>query len=315
MTDVLVVGELNADLIFNNLNSPPTMGKEVLAQEMTLVMGSSSAIFACNLSSIGASVAFIGKLGDDMLGKLVLDSLEERKVNTQLIMQSKNWQTGISVATCAGNDREMVTYAGAMEELAEKDITDEMLKSAKHLHVSSIFLQPKLIPGIIELFSRAKKLGLTTSLDPQFDPAEQWDLDLTKLLPVVDIFLPNHSEILGFSHQDDMQKAIAMVKEHANYLVVKDGERGAWLHHDGQLISQTAFLNESVVDVIGAGDSFDAGFIYRFLQKKPAAECLKFATAMGALNTTGAGGTGAFEEGRSAIQHKIQERFLKDFEL
>jgi len=310
MPDVLVVGELNADLIFNELESPPALGKEVLARQMTLTMGSSSAIFACNLSSMGASVSFAGKLGKDMLARLILDSLQDRGVDTSNVLQSADWSTGVSVATCSGNDRTMVTFAGAMEELSEEDISDEMLRSVKHLHVSSIFLQPKLKPGITRLFARAKKLGLTTSLDPQFDPSERWDLPLADLLPLVDVFLPNRSEIQGFSRKSELPDAIKAVSPFANYLVVKDGENGAWLQTRDGLMFQQAFRNEQVADVIGAGDSFDAGFIFKFIQNKKPLDCLRFATLMGALNTTGAGGTGAFAGGMTGIRERIAA-FLK----
>jgi sugar/nucleoside kinase (ribokinase family) len=249
-----------------------------------------------------------------MLAKLILDSLAERGVDTSYIIQSNTLQTGISVATCKGNDRTMVTYPGAMEALSEADISDGMLASAKHLHVSSIFLQPKLVPGIVQLFSRAKQLGLTTSLDPQFDPAEQWALDLPQLLPLVDVFLPNRSELLGFSQKTDLIDAIAQLKPFARMLVVKDGEQGAWLEHGNNLIFQTAYFNKQVVDAIGAGDSFDAGFIHHFLQQKKPADCLAFAALMGALNTTGAGGTQAFSGGLQAIRQRAKLLLGEDFE-
>lgn len=310
MQKVLVVGELNADLILNNLDSPPTLGKEVLAQQMTLTMGSSSAIFACNLSSIGTKVSFVGKLGDDMLAKLILKSLKEKDVDTTYIMQSKAWQTGVSVATCIHDDREMVTYAGAMKELSQNDISDEMLDSANHLHVSSVFLQPKLRPGIIKLFKRAKDKGLTTSLDPQFDPAEKWDINLKELLPHVDVFLPNRSELLGFTQQTEIEKGLETLKPFANILVMKDGAKGAWIQTKEGVIYHRAFLNKNVIDVIGAGDSFDAGFIHQFLQKKSLEECIRQASIMGALNTTANGGTEAFDGGINNINQRI-ENYLK----
>lgn len=314
MPDVLVVGELNADLILNELESAPALGKEVLARQMTLTMGSSSAIFACNLSSMGVPVRFAGKLGQDMLARLILDSLSERGVDTRYIMQSNHWQTGVSVATCTADDRTMVTYPGAMEELTEADITDEMLQSASHLHLSSIFLQPGLRPGIVRLFSRAKALGMTTSLDPQFDPAEKWDLPLAELLPLVDVFLPNRSEIQGFSRKFELHEAIRDIAPMANYLVVKDGDKGAWMQFGDELHFHQAFRNEQVADVIGAGDSFDAGFIARFIRGEQPRECLRFATLMGALNTTGAGGTAAFAGGMGAIRERAAALFKVDLE-
>ena len=78
----------------------------------------------------------------------------------------------------------MVTYPGAMNELKQNDITDEMLKQSQHLHVSSVFLQPALKPGLVDLFKRAKKFGLTTSLDPQWDPCRKMGLRLGKFIAI-----------------------------------------------------------------------------------------------------------------------------------
>jgi sugar/nucleoside kinase (ribokinase family) len=309
MHDVLVVGELNADLILNRLQSPPTMGKEVIASEMDLVMGSSSAIFACNLSSMGANVAFAGLLGKDILAELVMNTLKGQKVDTSNIIQSDDWVTGISVALVEGNDRIMVTHPGGMEKLTQEQITDEMLLSVKHLHVSSVFLQPALKKGIVNLFARAKKLGLTTSMDPQFDPSEKWDIDLHTLLPYVDIFLPNVSELEGFTGEKEPMKALRGLKDFSNIVVLKDGEHGAFLLSEGKLIHQPAYLNKDVVDIIGAGDSFDAGFIKSHLAGKDASECLNHAMMMGAVNTTGAGGTGAFEKGMEAVRKVLKEKW------
>jgi sugar/nucleoside kinase (ribokinase family) len=80
--DAIVVGELNVDLILNQIDTFPQLGKEILAKGMTLTLGSSSAIFASNLSSLGARVAFIGKIGKDTFGGLVLQQLQEKRVDT-----------------------------------------------------------------------------------------------------------------------------------------------------------------------------------------------------------------------------------------
>jgi len=309
MSKVLVVGELNADLILNQLESGPEMGKEVIAREMTLTMGSSSAIFACNLSSLGQQVMCCGKLGKDLLAKLVLDTLEERGVDTRFVMQDEKLETGISVAIVQGNDRIMVTNPGAMELLSQEDVTDGMLSGAGHLHVSSVFLQPALKRGIVDLMSRAKKAGLTTSIDPQFDPAERWDLDLPTLLPLVDVFLPNRSELFGFTGITDPEEALESLSPFANTVVMKDGENGAFMWHQGSMEFQASYLNRHVVDIIGAGDSFDAGFLSGFVRGKNVHWCLDHAMLMGAVNTTGPGGTGAFEKGMDHIRQLVMERW------
>ncbi len=306
--EVLVVGELNVDLILNKIDSFPEMGKEKLADEMTLTLGSSSAIFASNLSSLGVKVGFIGKIGKDSFGDLVLKSLKEKDVNTDFIISDNNLKTGATIVLNYDEDRAMVTHPGAMEELTIDDISSEQIKSAKHLHISSIFLQPKIKDSIIDLLVKAKKAGLTTSLDPQWDPNEKWDIDLRKLLPFIDVFLPNETEIAHLTNEPDTEKSLKMLAPFANLIVVKMGSKGSALLRNGNISIQPAYLNENVVDAIGAGDSFDAGFISKFVHGESPIECQRFGNLCGAINTTAAGGTGAFSD-----YGKMKESSLKNF--
>lgn len=292
--DVVVVGELNVDLILNQIDQFPQVGKEVLAGKMNLTLGSSSAIFASNLCTLGASTSFIGKIGQDSFGDLVIDSLSTRGVDTRNIIRDETLQTGATIVLNFGEDRAMVTHPGAMEQLTLADVQDHVLKSARHLHMSSIFLQPGLIDQLETLFKNAKKLGLTTSIDPQWDPAERWAVDLEALLSYVDVFMPNAGELMAFTKTSNLQSGIEVLKPYANILVVKDGRAGAYGWQSGELIHQPPFLNEQVVDSIGAGDSFDAGFISMFIQGKTLQECLSYGALSGAVNTTRPGGTTAF---------------------
>jgi sugar/nucleoside kinase (ribokinase family) len=294
--DVIVAGELNIDLIFNKIEMFPETGKEVLAGQMILTLGSSSAIFSSNLSSMGSKVAFAGMIGQDIFGEYILKSLEEKGVNTRFLLKNSELNTGATVVINQMEDRAMITYPGAMNDLTADDISGDMLASAGHLHVSSVFLQPGLRKGIVKLMQSAKKYGLTTSLDTQWDPEEKWTLPLEVLLPLVDVFLPNMQEFLNLSHSATLTEGIEKMATHLNILVVKNGSKGSLLWHKGRLVNRPAFHNPDVADCIGAGDSFDAGFIHRFIQGDPLEDCLRFATLMGAINTTKPGGTTAFSD-------------------
>ncbi len=293
--DVLVVGELNVDIILNDIQGFPQIGKEIISREMNTTLGSSSAIFASNLSSLNSAVAFIGKIGADNFSQLVLESLEKKGVNTDLIICSESYKTGLTVVMNFGLDRANVTFPGAMELLVGAEITDAMLRQAKHLHVSSIFMQPGLKPDLSNLFQRAKKLNLTTSMDPQWDPSEKWEIDLPQLLPYVDVFMPNVEEFKQLTKCNDLESGLKKIKGYSNTVVIKDGEKGAHLWNNERLLFKPAFLNTQVVDCIGAGDSFDAGFISEFVGGKTWERCLEIGNLTGALNTTAYGGTTAFE--------------------
>ena len=294
--DVIVVGELNVDIILNRIDRFPEIGKEILAGSLDLTLGSSSAIFASNLSSLGSRVAFVGKIGRDGFASTVLESLRLKKVETSWIIQSESLNTGATIVLNFDQDRAMVTYPGAMEDLKLEDIDLKFLSSACHLHFSSIFLQPGIRNDLPLLFSKAKSLGLTTSLDPQWDPAEKWDVNLEELLPQLDIFMPNLTEFMMLTGTSSLGEGIKHIKQFAPelILVVKNGADGAFAWNGGEIIHQPAFLNDNVVDCIGAGDSFNAGFIRKFTSGASLAECLEYGALTGAVSTTKAGGTGAF---------------------
>ena len=146
-----------------------------------------------------------------------------------------------------------------------------------------------------KLFKRAKELGLTTSMDPQWDPGENWNIDLENLLPYIDIFMPNLVEFISITGTDRLSQGIEKIKGYSNYIVIKDGVKGAHLWENGKLTTKPAYLNNDVADCIGAGDSFDAGFISEFIQGSSLERCTEVGNIMGAVNTVEPGGTTAFK--------------------
>jgi len=308
--DVIVVGELNVDIILNRIDRFPEMGKEILAGSLDMTLGSSSAIFASNLSSLGSKVSFLGKIGKDGFASTVLNSLQSKGVDASYIIQSQTLNTGATVVLNFDQDRAMITYPGAMEDLKIEDINFDFITTARHLHFSSIFLQPGIRYDLPKLFKKAKSLGLTTSLDPQWDPAEKWEVNLEDLLPQLDVFMPNRAEFLLITSSKTLEEGIEKVRKFAPELtvIVKDGTNGAFGWNAAEYIYQPAFLNEKPADCIGAGDSFNAGFIFKFIQGSALKQCLETGALTGAVSTTKAGGTSAFGDIKS-----IRELALKHF--
>lgn len=283
------------DLILNQVESFPEVGKEKLAGDMVLTLGSSSAIFASNLSALGMRVSFIGKTGNDTFGRFCKARLNEKGVDTSMLIQNDQLKTGATVVLNFGEDRANITYQGAMTDLGINDITREILKSASHLHFSSYFLQPGFKNQLESLFKMAKEEGLTTSLDVQWDPAEKWDFDFRKVLPFTDIFLPNETELLNLTGKDSIDTALNELEGYGKLIGVKKGRQGSLLRYNKTTVDAKSFLNNEVVDAIGAGDSFNAGFILKFIQGFPAEHCQRFGNLIGAISTTKAGGTTAFK--------------------
>lgn len=294
--DVIVVGELNVDLIMNELDRFPEVGKEILARKMTLTLGSSAAIFASNISSLGARVAFLGKIGKDKFGEVVLESLQNSNVDVSMIKKDEQCGTGATIILNVEEDRANTTYPGAMDLLTIDDISPADLGRAKHLHFSSFFLQPGMRDSVGKLFRTAQDMGLTTSFDMQWDPEEGWELDIEDILPHVNVFLPNEKELMCLSGKNDLEEAIQYIHKYSDVLVIKRGNLGSKVMHGEELRDLPAYLNKRVVDAIGAGDSFNAGFIYKYILGFPIPDCQQYGNLTGAVSTTAAGGTAAFQD-------------------
>jgi sugar/nucleoside kinase (ribokinase family) len=294
--DVIVVGELNVDLIMNELDRFPEVGKEILARKMTLTLGSSAAIFASNISSLGARVAFLGKIGKDKFGEVVLESLQNSHVDVSMIKRDEHCGTGATIILNVEEDRANTTYPGAMDLLTINDISPADLSRAKHLHFSSFFLQPGMRDSVGKLFRIAQDLGLTTSFDMQWDPEEEWELDIEDILPHVNVFLPNEKELMYLSGKNDLDEAIQYIHKYSNVLAIKRGNQGSMVIHGEELWDLPAYLNKNVVDAIGAGDSFNAGFIYKYILGFPIPDCQQYGNLTGAVSTTAAGGITAFQD-------------------
>lgn len=299
--DVVVVGELNVDLILDQIQGFPELGKEKIASAMTLTLGSSSAIFASNLSSLGARVGFIGKLGEDVLGDLVLTSLQKRNVDVGQIIVQGATGTGATVAMNYDHQRAMLTYKGAMDELRLAEVRWDYVQTARHLHLSSYFLQSGIKPDCAALFKRAKDLGLSTSLDTNWDPDERWDPELYEIFPYVDIFLPNEDEAMLIATCKTVEAALDKLAQHVKAVVIKLGKSGALAKQEGMIYKSNGF-KVAAVDAVGAGDSFDAGFIFKWLQGGDLHQCLHFGNMCGALSVTKAGGTAAFQSRKQIAQ-------------
>jgi sugar/nucleoside kinase (ribokinase family) len=289
--DLLVAGEINPDLILTGDVEPVFGQAEKLIDSADLEVGSSSAIFACGAARLGLKVAFAGVCGDDFFGRFMLAEMTKRGIDISHIVVDPALQTGLSVILNHGSDRAILTHPGCIAALRAEQIPDDLLKKSRHLHVASYFLQTALQPGLPDLFTRAHSLGLTTSLDPNWDPFGEWRR-LDALLRSVDVFLPNAAEAQALSGAPTVEAALDELGRICNTVAIKVGEQGAIAVRAGRHARVPA-LAVAVVDTIGAGDSFDAGFLYGWLKGWSLEESLGLGVACGSLSTRAAGGTAA----------------------
>lgn len=302
--DVSVIGELNLDLILYGLPPELILEREHLAKDLSITLGSSSAIFAHNLALLGNKVGFSACIGDDPFGEICVQRLSSSGVDTSHVRRLKGKTTGLTVILPQRKERYILTYPGTMYDMTDKELELGYVFNGKHLHLSSYFLQKGIRPHLIDVFRKAKEFGLTTSLDTNDDPEGRWSSDIQLLLRYVDVFLPNERELCKLAQTGDVEKAAETFSTKVRVLVVKRGSQGA-LARVGKEVFAAVPPMVDVVDPVGAGDTFDAGFIHQFIRGARVEECLKFANIVGALSVTRAGGTEAFCD----AQHR--EAFLR----
>jgi len=293
--DLSVVGELNLDLVLYGLPAEFELDREHLASDLRLTLGSSSAIFAHNFALLGNRAGFNSAIGEDPLGELCLSRLAESGADVSGVRKFPCKQTGLTVILPRPHKRYILTYPGVMAEMRFEDLDLNHILSARHLHLSSFFLQRALRPRVAELFRLAKQAGLTTSLDTNDDPENRWDRDVLDVLKFVDVLLPNESEACCLARRKDPSEALASLAESVPLVVMKRGEKGAIASRRGKLFTDTPQKTEPV-DTVGAGDSFDAGFLHQYIRGASLEACLRFGNLAGALSTTRQGGTEAFRE-------------------
>jgi sugar/nucleoside kinase (ribokinase family) len=302
--DVITFSDMCVDLILNGPDLTPQFGQvEKIIDDYTLEMGGSCNIFACQCAKLGLRTAVLGRVGDDSFGQLILQRLQAAGVDTRYVIVAPDKKTGLGVALCPPGDRAILTYLGSINALYPQDITDDILASTRHVHHGSFYLQSQLIAAIPDIFQRAHHFGASTSLDTNWDPQDCWSGNLDQILPHTNIFMPNDQEAVRIfeslakksnQHQHLVNNAGSSPAEHHNLgraaryfrklgvdcVTIKAGKQGAMVFTQDQTLHG---LVQPVTggDSIGAGDSFDGGFLAGWLGGSSLENCLQAGIACG----------------------------------
>ena len=294
--DVTIAGELNLDLIMYGLPDELPPERELLAKGMMLTLGGSSSILAHNLAALGSRVGFQSRIGDDDLGETALQRLQQSGVDVSHLRRVPGpVKTGLTVILQREAWRNMVTYSGTIEELTWDDLDFDYLADSRHFHFSSFYLQRGIRPRVPELFRKMKEAGLTTSLDTNDDPDDRWEGGLQDALRYVDVFLPNEREAQKAAGVSDLETAVKKLAKLVPLVVVKLGRAGAMAQRGSERFVSPSLTVEAV-DAVGAGDSFDAGFLHQYVRGADLPACLAAGNLAGAFSTTRPGGTEAFRD-------------------
>jgi len=295
--DITIVGETNLDLILYGLPEELELERELLGSGFKITLGGSSSILAHNLAILGTRVGFLSEVGDDEMADIALDRLSESGLDLSHIARRKGATTGVTLLLPHGKKRHILTYPGVMSQLSVVDLDMDYLTSSRHFHLSSLFLQTGLHRGLPQLFDDLKAKGLTISLDTNDDPADQWGGILEEVLDKIDILLPNEEELKKIAGTTSTEEALEKLSSRVKLIVVKCGSRGAIVQQGNQR-DWVAPVQVEAIDTIGAGDSFNAGFLSAYLQCLSPITAAAMGNITGALSTQCPGGTEAYRDKR-----------------
>lgn len=293
--DITIAGELNLDLILYGYPEDIPVERELLADDFRMTLGSSSAILAHNLAALGAKVGFATCTGNDDMGRIARARLAGRGVDLTCARTLDSTGTGVTIVLPHGNTRHMFTYPGTIASISLADLDMGYLTSAPHFHLSSLYLQRGLTADVPVLFERLKQAGLTMSLDTNDDPDDAWGYPLQEILPLVDVFLPNERELLRITGKNALNTALDDLSRTVRCIAVKRGARGSVVRTADEFVTADPVAVRPV-DTIGAGDSYNAGFLFAWLHGLSLAECARAGNTTGALSTLRPGGTEAFRD-------------------
>jgi sugar/nucleoside kinase (ribokinase family) len=289
MLDVLVAADLCLDLMLTGNVRPRFNQFEQLVDGYSLDLGGSANIFAAQFARLGGSAGLIGRVGDDPFGKFIVERLAQTGVDTSRVSIQPGLQTGLGLQLVEGNDRAMLTYTGSIDAVEPRDLPWDPAAICRHWHVASYFLMSRLRPHWREWLERCRAAGLTTSFDPNWDPADRWE-GVQELLPLIDLLFVNDAEACALTGTADAAEAGLRLASRGPLVAAKLGERGA-LAVAGERVWQAAPLPvPAIADTVGAGDNFDAGFLRAWLLRRDVPECLALGQRCAAASLSVPGG-------------------------
>ena len=290
---VWVVGNLTTDLIIHGVDQLPSWGQEVAGSSHRSVAAGQAAYLAFGLRQLDVSVALVGVVGEDVEGDAIRAQLAAAGIDTHAVKRTPLAPTAITVALVRSDGERAFASDFACQRLLDALAIKGHLPhiaGGRALCLVGLFNLPSLHPDdVLPIFERARAGGVPTALDTGWDPAG-WPAATVaatrRLLAQTDIFLPNLEEATALTGLDDAREAaIALEADGARIVCVKCAADGAVGRADGQT-ELVGALPVEVHDAVGAGDSFDAGFMRAHLDGLGLRDCMEFATATAASFVT-----------------------------
>lgn len=308
--NVLTVGDA---LITMN---PTTKGPFRYVTHFERRIGGAELNFAIGIARLGLSSKWISRLGKDEFGKVIYNFVRGEGIDVSDVKLMEGYSTSVNFKEIQEDGSGKTFYYRANSPiltLNPDDITDDVFKSVDIVHLTGVFLSidPKNKFIVKKVIEKAKEHNVTISFDPNIR-LKLWTIEearevFNEILPHVDILLTGLDEIKLITGEDSQEVLEDFAHQHnIQDLVIKDGGKGSMLYRDGTWTKEKAF-DVHVTDTVGAGDGFDAGYIYGYLHQYDPVELLTFANGIGALVTTVSGdneGLPYLEEAEAFVHNK-----------
>jgi sugar/nucleoside kinase (ribokinase family) len=285
-----LIGNFCIDLIIRGVPHMPAWGQEVAGNDYMLVSSGQTTYTAFALRALGAPVSVIGCVGEDAWGAQIRGDLDTRGVDTKGLETVAGGRTALSVAAVRPDGERAFVSDFACLNTADESVIERgwaLIERAQVVCLLGVFSWPGLsLPRCAQLFRRARRAGKATMLDTGWDPGG-WGpstrAGLAALLAETTIFMPNQEEARATTGSDDPEEAARRLAALGPELVVvKLGGRGSLALSDRRVLRQEAVPVE-VVDTVGAGDVFNAGFLHARQSGEPLQGCMRFGAATAAL--------------------------------
>lgn len=283
---ITVLGSLNMDLV-NKTDRIPEVGETVLGGDFRMVPGGKGANQAVAASRLGSNVIFLGKVGRDYFGKILVENLEEEGIETENLIETDGASTGVAEIIVDSEGNNIIAVApGANAELSVEDIEEtENIFANSDLVLTQLEVPIEVVEYSLE---KASDMNVKTVLNPA--PARKLP---EGLLEKVDVLVPNEIELMDIAGMDRTSKSIEnagkkILKKGPEAVVVTLGGEGALLVlEDGAMKFEG--IEIEAVDTTGAGDAFCAGLAIAIASGKSLQESVEIGNLAGALATTRVG--------------------------
>lgn len=297
--DLVTIGHVLMDVrIF--VEEFPKQDEEVKTDKLSLGGGGSAANVAVGVSRLGVKSGFIGAMGFDTFGRVLLEELEHEGVDVTHVKVDTTINSGLTLIVVNRKGQVMMFgYTGASDKLFPSDLNRNYISSAEHIHITGLSFDTALAAA-----NMASEAKVIVSFDPGRLTSRLGLKKLTPLLKYVDQILLNHDEaeeLTGETGLDDA--AEILLKTGPKIVIIKKGADGIFAMTTDSKLSVPAYPVK-VVDTTGAGDAFSAGFITAQLERKSLEDSVEFANATANLKITKVGA-------RALPTRKAVERFLR----